>query len=147
MHFVDDQDDVSSAGNLLDEPLHPALKLATELGACHQGGQIQQVDLLVLELVGHLPLDDALSQSFGDGSLAYARLADEAGVVLLSPVQDLNHTSQLFLSADDLIQLTGARLVGQGDAVIVQEFGFLPFLGFSFGASYCRLLAFAGLLL
>ena len=146
VHLVDDQDDVPGAGDLLDEALHPALELAAELGACHQGGQVQQVDLLVLELVGHLPLDDALSQGFGDGGLAHARLADEAGVVLLSPVQNLNHTSQLFLSADDLIQLTGTGLVGQGDAVAVQVFGLLASLGLPFGTAHRRFLGLALLL-
>ena len=56
--LVDDQDDVAQLLDLLNEALHPALKLAPELGARHQGGEVQQIDLLVLELVGDVPLGD-----------------------------------------------------------------------------------------
>ena len=41
-------------------------------------------------LKGTSPGDDALGQALGDGGLAHARLADEAGVVLLAAVQDLD---------------------------------------------------------
>ena len=56
--LVDDQDDVAQLLDLLDEALHPALKLAPELGARHQGGEVQQIDLLVQQLIGHVPLGD-----------------------------------------------------------------------------------------
>ncbi len=77
--------------DLVDQSLHAALKLAPELGTGHQSRQVQQIDLLVPQLKGHLPGGDALGQSLGNGGLAHAGLADEAGIVLLPAVQDLHH--------------------------------------------------------
>ena len=48
VHLVDDKDDVAHLADLLDEPLHAALELTAELGACHKGRQVQQVDLFIL---------------------------------------------------------------------------------------------------
>ena len=119
MHLVDDQDDVAQLADLLDQALHPALKLAAELGACHQGGEIQQIDLLVLELIGDVPLGDLHGQPLGDGRLAHAGLADEAGVVLLPAVEDLNDPLQLPVPADEPVQLPRLGLLSQGDAVVL----------------------------
>ena len=122
MHLVDDQDDVALLADLLDESLHAALELAAELGPGHQSRQIQQEDLLVLELVGDAAHGDALGQALGNGGLAHAGLADEAGVVLLAAVQDLDHPLQLLFPAHHGIQLAFLRPGGQIDAVVIQEF-------------------------
>ena len=47
---------------------------------------------LVLEPLGHVAANDALGQPFDDGGLAHARLADQHGVVLGAPRQDLDDT-------------------------------------------------------
>ena len=125
--LVNHQDDVSALADLLNEALHAALELAPELGASHQGGEIQQVDLPVPQLEGHVPLGDALGQALGDGGLAHAGLADEAGVVLLPAVQDLDHPLDLLLPAHQTVQLPGAGPLGEVDAVAVQ---ILPLGGF-----------------
>ena len=121
MHLVDDQDDVALLADLLDEALHAAFKLAPELGARHESGQVQQIDLLVLQLIGDAAHGDSLGQTLGNGGLANAGLADEAGIVLLAAVQDLDHTLQLLLPAHHGIQLPLGGPLGQVDAVIVQE--------------------------
>ena len=127
MHLVNDQDDIACLADLLDKPLHAALELAPELGAGHQGRQIQQIDLLVPQLEGHLPGGDALGQALGYGGLAHARLADEAGVVLLAAVQDLHHPLNFFFPADDGIQLALPGPAGKINAVVIQKLAF--FLG------------------
>ena len=129
--LVDDQDDVAQLLDLLNEALHAALKLAAELGARHQGGEIQQVDLLVQQLVGHVPLVDLLGQALGDGGLAHAGLADQAGVVLLPAVEDLDGALDLLVPADDAVKLAVGGLLGQGDAVVLQKLplgGLVPLL-------------------
>ena len=73
-----------------DEALDPLLKLAAELGAGHQGGEVQPVELFALEAGGHLAPGNALGNALGDGGLAHAGFADEAGVVLLAAGQDLD---------------------------------------------------------
>ena len=121
MHLVNHQDDVAQLADLLDQALHAAFKLAPELGARHQGGEVQQEHLLILELIGHVAHGDALGQALGDGGLAHAGLTDQAGVVLLPPVQDLDHPLQLLLPADHIVQLALPGPLGQIDAVAVQE--------------------------
>ena len=85
--------------HLVDEALHPALKLAPELGPGHQSREIQEINLLIPELKGHLSLSNPLGQALGNGGLAHAGLANEAGVVLLAAVQDLDDPLRLRVPA------------------------------------------------
>ena len=125
VHFIDKEDDVSLLLDLVDQALHPALKLPAELGACHQGCEVQSPDLFILELVGHLSVRDLLGQAFRDGRLAHAGLADQAGVVLLPAVQNLDHSLQLGFPAHDPVQLSVPGAAGEILAIILQEFSFL----------------------
>ena len=100
MDLVNDQNDVAQLADFLNQTLHAALELAPELGPGHQGGQVQQIDLLVLELIGDVALMDFCSQALRDGSFAHAGLTDEAGVVLLPAVQNLDHPLQFLLPAN-----------------------------------------------
>ena len=122
--LVDDQDDVAQLLDLLNESFHPALELPTELGARHQRGEVQQIDLLVQQLVGDVPLRDAQGKPLGNSGLAHAGLADEAGVVFLTAIQDLDHPLQLGVAADDTVQLALLGAVGEGDTVVLQKFPF-----------------------
>ena len=135
MHLVDDQDDVAQGLDLLNEALHTALELAPELSARHHGGHVQQPDLLVLELIGHLATGDALGQTLGHGGFAHARLADKAGVVLLAAVEDLDDPQGLTVPAHHPVQLAGAGLGRQVHGIIVQKF----LLFFGFFAGFARL--------
>ncbi len=103
------------------EPLHAALELAAELRAGNEGREVQQVDLLVAQLIRHLPEGYALRKSLRYGGLANAGLAYEAGVVLLTAVQDLDDALQLLLAAYHGVQLALARPVGEIDAVVIQK--------------------------
>ena len=120
--LVDDQDHVAGLAYLLDQALHPALELTAELRACHQRRQIQQIDLLLPQLERHLALDDSLGQALGDGGLAHARLADQAGIVLLAAVQNLHHALDLLLPANNGVQLALPGTLAQVDAVVIQKF-------------------------
>ena len=120
MDLVDDQDDISQLTDLLDKALHTAFKLAPELGPGHQSRQVQQVYLLIPQLEGHVAGHNALGQTLGNGRLAHAGFADEAGVVLLAAVQNLHHTLDLLLPADDRVQLAVPGPLAEIDAVAVQ---------------------------
>ena len=122
MDLVDHQDDIPLLSDLFNQALHPALKLSAELRPRHQRGQIQQENLLVLELIGHIPHGNPLGQALGDRRLADTGFADEAGVVLLPAVQNLDHAFEFFLSADHGVQLSGAGAGSQINAVVVQIF-------------------------
>ena len=120
VYLVDHQDDVADLADLLDQALHAAFKLAAELGAGDQGGEIQKVDLLVQKLIGDLFPLDGQSKALGDGGFAHAGLANQTGVVFLAAVQDLDDPLDLAFAAHQLVQLALPGLFGQGDAVVVQ---------------------------
>ena len=86
MHLVDHEDDVAQALDLVDQALHAAFKLAAELRARDKRGQVEQVHLFIAHLKRDAPLVDADGETLGYGGLADARLADQAGVVLLPAV-------------------------------------------------------------
>ena len=122
VQLVNEQDDVAGAAHLADQALDPLLKLAAELGAGHQGGQVQQVDLLVRQAGGDLALHDVLGDALGDGGLAHAGLADQAGVVLLPAAEDLDGAVNFPVAAHDVVDAAVPGLLGQVLAVAVQEF-------------------------
>ena len=119
--LIDHQDDIAQLLHLVDKALHPLLELAAELGAGYQSRQIQQIDFLIPQLERYVPRHDPLSQPLGDGGLADARFADEAGIVLLAAVQDLNDPLDLLGAANHRIQLALLGLAVQGDAVALQK--------------------------
>ena len=120
VYLVDHEDDVAELADLLDQALHAAFKLAAELRPGDERRQVEEVDFLVAQLEGHLARDDALGQPLGDGRLADARLADEAGIVLLAAVEDLNDALDLLGAADDGVELAVAGALGEVDAVVVE---------------------------
>ena len=121
MHLVDDEDDVADTADLLDEPLHAALELAAELRARHERREVEQVDLLVAQLIGHVALGDALGKPLGDGRLADAGLADETGIVLLAAVEDLDDALQLLRPADHGVKLAVTGALREIDAVVREK--------------------------
>ena len=84
VQLVDEQDDVAALHDLLHDLLQPLLELAAVLRAGDERGEVERVDLLALQQLGHLPAGDALREPFDDGGLADARLADQHRVVLLA---------------------------------------------------------------
>ena len=121
MDLVDEQNDVARSLYLAQQALDPLLELAAELGACHKAGEVQQIDLLILQADGHISLGNALGNALGNGGLAHTGFADEAGVVLLAAAQDLDGAVDLAVAADDIIQLALPGLAGQVLAVGIQK--------------------------
>ena len=61
----------------------------------------------ILQHFGHLALDDALGEAFGDRRLADAGITDIERVVLGAAAQDLDRAVDLGLAADQRIDLAG----------------------------------------
>ena len=76
MYLVDEQNHVAAFLDLGHQALDTAFKLSAELRACHQRGEVKQLDFLVFQALGHLALRDSERQALGDGGLADAGLAD-----------------------------------------------------------------------
>ena len=114
--LVDEGDDPAvRVLDLVQDALQALLELATVLRAGHHGAQVEGDELLALQRGGHVARHDALGQAFDDGCLAHAGLADQHRVVLGAAAQDLDHSADLLVAADDRIQfafLGGGRQVG-----------------------------------
>src|ERR687886_50857 len=63
MQLVDEQDDVAALLDLLHDLLQALLELAAVLRARHQRREVERVDLLVLQQVGHLAVRDQLGEA------------------------------------------------------------------------------------
>ncbi len=60
---------------------------------------------LFLQLIGHVAAHDALRQTFHDGGLADARLADQHRIVLGAAAEHLHHAADLVVAADHRVEL------------------------------------------
>ncbi len=67
---------------------------------------------------------DALGEAFRDRCLADARLADEHGVVLGAPRENLDDSPDLFVASDDGVELAFPGQLGQIAAVLLQRLVF-----------------------
>ena len=121
VELVDEQDDVAALGDLLHHLLEALLELAAVLRAGDQGGQVERVDLLVLEQLGHLAVGDPLGEALDDGGLADAGLADQHRVVLGAAREDLHDPLDLGLAADDRVELALGGELGQVAAELVEQ--------------------------
>ena len=105
VQLVDEQDDVAAGPDLLEDLLQPLLEVTAVAAAGDQRAEVEGVELLVLERLGHLALDDRLGQALDDGGLADAGLADQHRVVLGAPGQHLHDPLDLLLAPDDRVEL------------------------------------------
>ena len=108
-------------GDLLEHGLQPLLELAAVLRAGDERAHVERDDPLVLEALGHVAADDAAGQAFDDGRLADAGLADEHRVVLRAAREHLDDAADLFVAADDRIELALARQLGEVAAVPLER--------------------------
>ena len=119
--LVDEQDDVAAGADLLEHLLQALLEVTAVAGAGDQRAEVERVELLVLERLGHLALDDGLGQALDDGGLADAGLADQHRVVLGAAGQHLHDPLDFLLPADDRVELALAGGLGQVAAELVEH--------------------------
>ena len=141
VELVDEQDDVAALGDLLHHLLQALLELAAVLRARDERGEVERVDLLVLQELRHLVRGDARGEALDDGGLADARLADQHRVVLLPAREDLHHALDLGLAADHGVELALGRLLRQVAAELVEELRVLRLLALRRAARLARLAA------
>ena len=144
MYLVDHKDDVALGLDFAQQSQNTGLELAAELGARHKGGEVNEVDLLILQLVGHVTLGHADGQRLGDGGLTHAGLTDEAGVVLLAAAEDLGDAGQLSFAAHDAVKLPSSRGLGEVAAVGGEVFQLLAALTAGLILTVVSLLVIAG---
>ena len=116
MQFVNEQDRVA-VFDLGDDFFQPLLELAAIFGARDERPDVQLQDALANQRLRHFAGDDTLGQAFNDGRLANTRFADQGGIVLAAPRQDLDHALDFFLAPDHRIEFAGG---GSGSQVGAQ---------------------------
>ncbi len=122
MQLVDEGDDLP--GRVLDvveHGLEPFLEFAAVLGAGHHRTQVQADDGLVAQALGYVAGDDALGQTFHDGGLADARLADQHRVVLGATGEHLHDAANFVVPPDNRVKLAFAGALGQVGGVLFQR--------------------------
>ena len=119
--LVDEQHDVAAGADLLEHLLQALLEVTAVARAGDQRAEVERVDLLVLERLGHVALDDVLGQALDDRRLADAGLADEDRVVLGTAGQDLHDPLDLLLPADDRVELAFAGVLGEVATELVEH--------------------------
>ena len=106
MHFVNEQDDVAVTADFLNNALDSLLEFTAVLGARDHAGYVQCQKALIPDGKRHTAADDFLRKPFDDRRLADARLADQAGIVLVASRQDLDHTLHFLLTADHRVEFS-----------------------------------------
>jgi molybdopterin biosynthesis enzyme len=81
------------------------LELALHAGAGLQQAHVQRAQLHVLQARRHVAARDALREAFHHRGLADTGLADQDGVVLAPPHQDVDDLADLVVAADDGVHL------------------------------------------
>jgi len=120
VQFVDEQDRVLCAADLVHHRLDPLLELAAVLRARDHHGEVEDDDAAVGEQLGHVAIDHPLGEAFHDRRLAHARLAEEDRIVLRAAAKDLDRPLDLLLTADDRIELALAGQLGEVPAEAVE---------------------------
>ena len=122
VQFVDEQNDAARLGlHFGEHGFQPLLELAAIFGAGDERAHVEGQQLLVLQAFGHVALDDAQRQAFGDRRFADAGLADEHGIVFRAAGQHLNGAADFFVAADDGIELAGSRRLGEVARIALQR--------------------------
>ncbi len=121
VELVDEQDDVAAGADLLEHLLEALLEVAAVTGAGDERAEVERVELLADERLGHVAVDDVGREAFDDGGLADARLADQHRVVLGAPRQHLHHPLDLLLATDHRVELLVAGELGEVAAELVED--------------------------
>ena len=119
--LVDEQDDVAPRADLLEDLLQTLLEVTAVAAARHERAEVERVELLARQRLGHLVGHDALGEALDDGGLADAGLADEDRVVLRAARQDLHDALDLFGASDDGVELAVAGQLGEVPAELVEH--------------------------
>ena len=122
MGFVDKQHHRFDTGvYFIDHRTQALFELAFHAGARLQQTNVKGEQLHVFQAGRYIATGDALGKPFSYGSLAHARLAHQDRVVLAAAHEDVDHLADLWITADDGVHLTVARLLSEVDSEAFQR--------------------------
>jgi hypothetical protein len=113
VQFVDEEHHVLGPADLVHDGLDAFLELAAVLGAGDHHRQVEHDQALLVEDLGDVAADDALSQALDDGGLADAGFTEQDRVVLGAPAEDLHDAFDLDLAPDDGVEGALASELGE----------------------------------
>ena len=101
MHLVNEENDRAlGVLHLLDDAFDALLELAAELGAGQQRPDVERQHSLAEQRLRDGLRSNALRQSLGDGGLPDTGWADQDGVVLGAPAEDLHQARDFLVTTD-----------------------------------------------
>ncbi len=124
--------------DFLEDGLEAVFELAAIFCAGEHGAQVERDDALVAQALGHVAGDDAAGEALDDGGFAHAGLADEHGIVFGAAAEHLDDAANLFVAADDGIELAAAGEFGEILGVFFErlEFAFGILVGDALRAAH-----------
>src|SRR6266851_9804053 len=132
MQLVNEDDGILRFHQLFHDGLQALFELAAILSARDDQGKIESQNALICQERRNFAIGDALRQSFDDGSLTYARLADQYWVVPGAAAENMNHALPLAFTSHQRIELGILRGLGQVAGKLTQQGRFALTLGLSF---------------
>ena len=123
MDFVDEQDGASLFAQGAEYPLEPLLEVSAEPGAGEQRPEVEADDAGVAERRGNVAVGDAQRDSFHDGGLADAGVADQHRAVFLAPAEDLQGAFDFPAASDQGVDGARGGAFGEVAGVAPQEPG------------------------
>src|SRR5579862_174359 len=100
MQLVDEDDGILRLHQLLHDGLESLFELATVLGSGNDERKVESQNALIGEERWNFAVGDTLGQSFDDGRLAYARLANQHRIVLGAAAENLDNAINFAFAPD-----------------------------------------------
>ena len=129
MNFVDEQDRIGHAFELVHDLLQPLLEIAAIARPGKQRAHVERIDHRVLQHFGHFAFDDLARKTFGDRSFPDAGITDIQRVILAPAAQDLDRPVDLRPAADQRIDPAIFGLLVEIDGELVERGFLLALLG------------------
>ena len=101
--------------------LQPLLELAAIFRARNQRAHVERQQLLVLQALRHVAVENAQRETFDDGGLADAGLADQDGIVLGAAGKHLDGAADFLVASDHGIELAVTRRLRQVARIFLQR--------------------------
>src|SRR6185437_5530577 len=102
VQFVNKENDLAlRVFDFLEHCFQAIFKFTAILRACQHGSEVERYDAFVLQDFRNVAGNNALGQTFHDGSLSDTGLADKNRIVFRATRKNLHDTANLFVSPND----------------------------------------------
>ena len=93
-----------------------------KIGPGNQRAHVERDDFFVFQAFRYIAADDPLCEAFDDCGFADTGLADQDGIVLGAPRENLNDTADLFIASNNRIEFALRGELGQVAPVSFESF-------------------------